>query len=458
MLLYNSVTKSKEVFEPIDKKHVRMYVCGPTVYSAPHIGNARSAVVFDILYRVLKSQFSQVTYARNITDIDDKINQAAINEKCTIAEIAARYEKIYLHDVTALNCLIPDIQPKATEHMSEMIAAIQLLIDKEHAYVAEGHVLFHVPSYKEYGQISKRNSADLIAGARVEIAPYKRDPTDFVLWKPSTPELPGWNSPWGRGRPGWHTECTVMIQKHFESPIDIHGGGQDLIFPHHENERAQGCCLQPGKEFCRFWVHNGFVNVDKDKMSKSLGNVLLVKDLLKESPAEVIRMALLLTHYRQPLQWHTQTLMQARQLLDRFYRALQVLEDVTLSVEAKVPEAIVSALIDDLNTPQAFTELQVFISMAHKANTQKQREQAKSALLASGNLLGLFQQKPMDWFTQGRSLKIAVPEIEALLVTRAEARSQKDFVQADKIRGQLLALGIIIEDHPEGSVWRVEVN
>ena len=358
LCLTNTMKRTKEPFAPANPDHVTMYVCGPTVYNFAHIGNARPAVVFDVLYRLLKRRFGRVVYARNFTDVDDKINAAAKEVGLPISTVTKRYIEAYHSDMAALGVLTPDLEPRVTEHIPEIICMAEQLIARGHAYAVEGHVLFHVPSFSAYGALSGRNRDEMIAGARVEVAPFKRDPADFVLWKPSTPVLPGWESPWGRGRPGWHIECSAMIEQHLGVSIDIHGGGQDLIFPHHENEIAQGTCAHDGELYCRYWVHNGFVTVEGRKMSKSLGNVLLVRDLLDEAPGEAIRFALLGAHYRQPLDWSTDGLAQARHGLDRLYGVLRDLGDAPdIACPLGLLDAFVAALEDDLNFPRAIAEL-----------------------------------------------------------------------------------------------------
>ncbi len=454
--LHNSLTRRKELFEPADPSRVTMYVCGPTVYNFAHIGNARPAVVFDVLARLLRRLYPKVVYARNITDIEDKIISAAKEQGVEIGVITDRYAQIYRDDMGTLGVLKPDIEPKATETIPGMIAMMQTLIDNGHAYAAEGHVLFNVPSYAEYGRLSGRDRDDMIAGARVEVAPYKKDPADFVLWKPSTPEQPGWDSPWGRGRPGWHIECSAMIEKHLGATIDIHGGGIDLQFPHHENEIAQSNCAH-GKPLARFWLHNGFVNIEKEKMSKSVGNVLLVHDLIKEAPGEAIRLALLNGHYRQPLDWTAEGLAQARRMLDRLYGALRALADVEAAKPSEaVPDAFMEALTDDLNTPKA---LAVLFDLAKQANTATDRAEKatlKAALTGSGALLGLLQQDPENWFAgAGIAPHIDASEIEGLIAARNAARKARDFKEADRIRDELAERGILIEDGPQGTQWRV---
>ena len=454
--IYNTLTRKKERFIPADPERVTMYVCGPTVYSHPHIGNARPAVVFDVFYRLLKHEFKNVVYTRNITDVDDKINDAALKENVSIGEISARYSDIYHQDMSQLGVLAPSIEPRVTEHMPQIIDMIQGLIDADNAYVAEGHVLFHVPSYSEYGLLSGRNMKEMIAGARVEIAPFKKDPADFVLWKPSSEEQPAWQSPWGAGRPGWHIECSAMIAEHLGETIDIHGGGQDLVFPHHENERAQSTCVHGGKLFSRYWMHNGFVNVEHEKMSKSVGNVLLLDDLLRHAPGEAIRVTLLSAHYRSPLDWTDDALMQSRNNLDRLYGALQELEGIVVeSSAADVPEEFMHAMYDDLNTPAAFAQLHKLAKQANTASTVEEKKSVKKQLLAAGNLLGILQQAPSLWF-KGDG-QVDENEIESLIQARVEAKKSKNFSLADEIRDKLTAMGVEIQDKPDGSSgWRVK--
>jgi len=454
--LYNTLTRQKEVFVPRDPQRVTMYVCGPTVYNYAHIGNARPAVVFDTLFRLLQKTFPKVVYARNVTDVDDKINAAARAQNVPIGAITEKYLAVYHDDMGALGVLPPVIEPKVTEHIGAIIGMIERLIANGHAYVAEGHVLFNVPSFPAYGQLSRRDRDDMIAGARVDVAPYKRDPADFVLWKPSPPELPGWDSPWGRGRPGWHIECSAMIEKSFgPETIDIHGGGHDLIFPHHENEIAQSTCARNGALFCRYWMHNGFVNVDAEKMSKSLGNVLLVHDLLKQAPGEAIRLALLSAHYRQPLDWTDAALKEAKAQLDRLYRALDSLRDVEAE-PGEAPEAFVAALADDLNTPKAMAELHHLAGLANKATDPAERRRLKSELLAAGWLMGLLQQDPAAWLRgAGTGVAVDAAEIEALIAARKEARARKDWAESDRIRNDLAARGILLEDKAGETTWRV---
>ncbi|MEO0615426.1 MAG: cysteine--tRNA ligase, partial [Pseudomonadota bacterium] len=396
--LYDTRQGRKRPFEPIDPERVTLYVCGPTVYNFAHIGNARPAVVFDVLARVLRREYPLV-YARNITDVDDKINQAAIETGRSIGDITAEFTAAYLEDMGALGVLPPDVAPRATDHIAEMCAMIERLIGAGHAYAAEGHVLFDVESFEDYGALSRRSLEDMIAGARVEVAPYKRNPADFVLWKPSTPELPGWDSPWGRGRPGWHLECSAMIEKHLGDTIDIHGGGQDLVFPHHENERAQSTCAHGGKSFVNFWMHNGFLNVDATKMSKSLGNVLLVRQLRDQADGEAIRLALMSAHYRQPLDWTDDTLVEATRKLDRLYGALR--GNLVEGADADIDPDVLAALHDDLNTPQAIAALFALARDINRSDDAKTRRRLAASLRASGNLIGLLERPAEDWFARG---------------------------------------------------------
>ena len=450
--LYNTRTRQKEPFAPLQPGRVTMYVCGPTVYSFPHIGNARPAVVFDVLARLLRTRY-QLVYARNITDIDDKINRAAAAEGVPIGEIAARYASAYHADMRALGVLPPDIEPRATEHLASIIRMISGLIDSGHAYTAEGHVLFRVGSYADYGGLSRRDQRELLAGARVEVAPYKEGAGDFVLWKPSTPELPGWDSPWGRGRPGWHIECSAMVAEHLGRTIDIHGGGNDLIFPHHENEIAQSTCANGGALFARYWLHNGFVNVDHTKMSKSLGNVLLVRKLLEQAPGEAIRLALLAAHYRQPLDWTGEVLPEAQRKLDRLYGALRDVEGWQ-AVDAEPDPDFIAALEDDLNTPQALAVLFNLARDANRSTDPTERAALAARLRASGALLGLLGTDPDAWFMTEVSDGLSAEQIETLLAARRAARAGRDFKLADQIRDQLVAAGILIEDGAEGTRWR----
>lgn len=458
--LYNSLTRKKEPLRTGQPGRVAMYVCGPTVYNFAHIGNARPAVVFDVLARLLREQYAEVVYARNFTDVDDKINASAAAEGVPIGTITARYIDAYHEDMRALGVLVPDLEPRVTEHIPAIIALIRRLIANGNAYVEQDHVLFHVPSFPAYGQLSGRRPQDMLAGARVEVAPYKRDPLDFVLWKPSTAELPGWPSPWGRGRPGWHIECSAMIGQHLGSTIDIHGGGQDLIFPHHENEIAQGTCAN-GELYCRTWVHNSFVTVDGQKMSKSLGNVLLLRDLLGQAPGEAIRLALLSAHYRHPLDWNAQRMLTARQTLLRFYRGLKAVEHIEISPCEEPDEEAIAALNNDLNIPGALARLHVLLAELEKAGADASRSVAKARVMASGRLLGLFQQDP-DFalrglagpaVTHGLATTADAARIDHLVAEREQARKRRDFARADALREELGAAGVLVHDTANGSTW-----
>ena len=453
--LTNTLNRTKETFTPADPGHVTMYVCGPTVYNFAHIGNARPAVVFDVLYRLLKRHYGRVVYARNFTDVDDKINAAAKEADLPISAVTERYIDAYQADMASLGVLTPDLEPRVTDHIAEIIGMVEGLIERGHAYAVEGHVLFHVPSFPAYGALSGRNRDEMVSGARVEVAPFKRDPADFVLWKPSTPDMPGWESPWGRGRPGWHIECSAMIENHLGVSIDIHGGGQDLIFPHHENEIAQGTCAHDGELYCRHWVHNGFVTVEARKMSKSLGNVLLVRDLLDEAPGEAIRFALLGAHYRQPLDWSADGLDQAKRGLDRLYGVLRDLGDApdTACLPGML-DGFVAALEDDLNFPQAIAELFRLAKAARRATTIEDRAACKAALRDAGSLMGLLQQDPATWFEQPAGEDEDTAGIQRLVEARSAARSAGDYATADRIREELAALGVEVQDQADGPVWQ----
>ena len=454
MFLYDTLRGKKVEFEPLRAGEVTMYLCGPTVYNYAHIGNARPAVVFDLLARLLRRRY-KLTYARNITDVDDKINQASIETGKPIDEITEQFITAYNGDMGALGVLPPDIEPRATQHIDAMIEMIARLIEKGFAYEAEGHVLFDVESSAGYGKLSKRDIREMIAGARVEVAPYKKAPQDFVLWKPSTPDLPGWDSPWGRGRPGWHIECSAMAAAHLGRTIDIHAGGQDLVFPHHENELAQSTCVHDGEPFARFWVHNGFLSIDSTKMSKSLGNVLLVHDLITTIRGEVIRLALLSAHYRQPLDWSEESLDDAHRKLDRLYGAIRGIgTDNAVRAAAEPPATFIEALEDDLNTPNALAELFERARMLNKTEDQAERQKLAAELLAAGDLVGLMQGDPEDWFSGSDEGAIDAAEIESLLAQREQARASGDYAAADKIRDDLAGRGITIEDGSSGTRWR----
>ncbi|MFZ5663055.1 MAG: cysteine--tRNA ligase [Pseudomonadota bacterium] len=455
--LYNSLTRRIEPFAPQDPGRPTMYVCGPTVYNYVHIGNARGPVVFGVLAALLRRRYGALVYARNITDVDDKINAAAAEAGVPISTITDRYAAAYREDMAALGvsgAFAPDVEPAATAHIAEMIAMIQRLIDQGHAYVEQGHVLFSVASFPEYGKLSRRDREEMLAGARVEVAPYKRDPGDFVLWKPSTDDLPGWDSPWGRGRPGWHIECSAMAARHLGQTIDIHAGGVDLQFPHHENEIAQSECAHGQRTFARFWLHNGMLTFGGAKMAKSVGNIQRVHDLVRAHPPEALRYALLSAHYRQPLDWSDALIEQSVRTLDRLYGTLRDLADVALPAVsgADIPPAIDAALDDDLNTPAALAELSRIAADARKAERADDRARLKRELLAGGFALGLLQQDPAAWFARGAQDDDA--RIQALIDERAAAKKARDFARADAIREQLAGEGILLEDTPQGVRWR----
>ena len=456
LFLYDTLTGEKLEFKPFKPGKVTMYLCGPTVYNYAHIGNARPAVVFDLLARLLRQNYD-LLFARNITDVDDKINAAAIESNKTITEITDVYIDAYNADMAAIGVRPPDIEPRATDHIDEMIEMIGKLISTGNAYHAEGHVLFDVKTYDNYGSLSKRDVSEMMAGARVEVAAYKKSAHDFVLWKPSTPDLPGWDSPWGRGRPGWHLECSAMIKKHLGRTIDIHAGGQDLVFPHHENEIAQSTCAHQGETLSQYWLHNGFLSIDNTKMSKSLGNVSLVRDLLKEHSGEVIRLALLTAHYRQPLEWSTNTLLAAKKMLDRVYGALRNINVTTQKINnTKVPNSILEALSNDLNTPMAMAEVFSLAKKLNKTLDSDEQEDIAAQIYAAGKILGLFEKNTKEWFSKTIKCKYSEDEIKNLIIEREAARSEKDFNKADKIRDQLLVEGISIEDTSAGVRWLVD--
>ena len=452
--LYNTLSGEKEIFTPQDAERVTMYVCGPTVYNYAHIGNARPVVVFDCLYRLLQARYSSVCYARNITDIDDKIIQAAQQQGVSIEEVSREFTEKYREDMSALNALPPSIEPMATEHIAEMIALTERLIAQGHAYESDHHVLFAVESMDGYGALSGRNLDDMLAGARVEVADYKRHSGDFVLWKPSTTEEPGWDSPWGRGRPGWHLECSAMIRAHLGESIDIHGGGRDLIFPHHENERAQSCCAYGG-DFVRHWIHNAYVDMNGEKMSKSLGNVRTVRELLGEYPGEVLRCALLSAQYRSPLNFSAELLDQARGTLDSFYGALRRHGATPAEAIDLQETGVFKALLDDLNTPEAFAHLHAAASSLNKSSDAAEKARAKAELQLGASLLGLLESDPDNWFQgDGAHSGLSAEDIETLITQRIQAKQDKDYARADQIRNELEAQGILLEDSPEGTTWR----
>ena len=441
--IHNSMTRRKERFAPADPSHVRMYVCGPTVYDLAHIGNGRAAVVFDVVARVLRHLYPRVTYVRNITDVEDKITARSRESGEPIEAVTARTTADYHADIAALGTLPPDEEPRATAHINEMILIIERLIAAGHAYAAEDHVLFAVASDAGYGKLSGRSQDELIAGARIDVAPYKRDAGDFVLWKPSTGDMPGWDSPWGRGRPGWHIECSAMAWKYLGDSFDIHGGGSDLIFPHHENEMAQSLCAFPGSHFARYWMHNGMLQINDEKMSKSLGNFFTIRDVLAKAQGETIRLLLLKTHYRALLDFTDHALTEAKRELDRFYRAL---EQVTDAAPGDLPAPVLAALCDDFNTPLAISAMHALADAAMSGDRA-----AGSGLRAAGAVLGLLQQDPATWF---RGSTTDAADIEAAIAERLAARKSRDFARADAIRAELLAKGIVLEDSSKGTTWR----
>jgi cysteinyl-tRNA synthetase len=451
--LYNSRSHRLETFSPLVPDLVTMYLCGPTVYNYVHIGNARGPVVFDVLAKLLRRHYAKLVYARNITDVDDKINTAAIEQGVPIAVITDKFTAIYREDMDRLGVTRQDVEPRATEHIPHIIAMIERLIADNHAYAAENHVLFSVASYAEYGKLSRRPVEDMIAGARIDVAPYKRDPADFVLWKPSPPELPGWDSPWGVGRPGWHIECSAMAEAHLGETIDIHAGGNDLLFPHHENEVAQSTCAHGGKVFARFWLHNGMLDFGGTKMSKSLGNVSVLHELLAKHPPEALRYALLSAHYRQPLDWTENLIEQSIRTLDRLYGTLRDLSAVSAPSTVKIPDAVEAALCDDLNTPAALAEIARIAGEARKAETSEEKTRLKSELLGGAWALGLLQQDPAAWFARGNDSSDDA-RINALVEERNTAKKARDFSRSDAIREQLAEEGILLEDTAQGVRWR----
>ena len=451
--LYNTLSGRKEVFEPRQRDAVTLYVCGPTVYNLAHIGNARPVVVFDTLFRLLRHRYGTVTYARNITDIDDKIIAAAREQDRAIDAVTAEFTTKYREDMAALGALRPTLEPHATENIGAMVRLTERLVEKGHAYAADGHVLFAVESMAGYGRLSGRRLGDMLAGARVEVADYKRHPGDFVLWKPSAPGDPGWATPWGRCRPGWHLECSAMIREHLGETIDIHGGGRDLIFPHHENEIAQSCCAWGG-DFVRLWMHNAYLDIDGEKMSKSLGNVRTVRELLADWPGETLRLALLSGHYRSPLNFSRALLAQAQQTLTGFYNTLRAAGDDGAAGEAVdlEAEAFYAALCDDLNTPQALAEMHAIAKALHKASPAE-RGRHRARLLAAGECLGLLGATPAAWL-QGGGDGLERAAIDDLVAERSAAKAARDFARADAIRDELAAAGIVLEDTPDGTLWR----
>ncbi len=472
--LYDTLSRTKRPFEPVDPKRVTLYVCGPTVYSYAHVGNARAAVVFDLLFRALRGLYGAeaVVYARNITDVDDKINQAAIDEGAAISVITDRFTAIYHQDMDALGVLRPSLEPRATAHIEAMQAMITRLIANGAAYAAEGHVLFDTTAFADYGQLSGRSLDDMVAGARVEVAPYKKNPADFVLWKPSKPGDPVWPSPWGAGRPGWHIECSAMVEKTLGLPIDIHGGGHDLIFPHHENEIAQSRCADHAPVYARYWMHNGFLTMDAAKMSKSLGNVLMVHNLVKQAPGEAVRWALLSAHYRAPLDWNDELVARSREALDTFYQSLRDARRLGLAADAPpAPEAAVKArtapffasLYDDLNTPAVYAELfrlnkdfrEALRGLEQGGGDLAEAQLRRQSLLVAARSLGFLEQDPDAWFEGGVDPDLKI-KVEALIADRITARASKDWPAADRIRDELTALNVVVMDGPEGASWRLK--
>jgi cysteinyl-tRNA synthetase len=455
LVIYNTLTRTKDAFQPLDPANVRMYVCGPTVYDRAHIGNARPIIVFDVLYRLLRRLHPKVTYVRNITDVDDKINARSKESGEPIDVITRRTTEMFHADIAELNALPPDVEPRATAHIAQMIAMIERLIAGGFAYEAEGHVLFSVPAMPDYGRLSRRSQDEMIAGARVEVAPYKRHAADFVLWKPSTPDLPGWDSPWGRGRPGWHIECSAMSKEHLGVSFDIHGGGQDLVFPHHENEIAQSVCAN-GAPFARYWMHNGYLMVEGEKMSKSLGNFFTVRELLDQAPGEAIRLCMLSTHYHQPFDWTAEGLRQAKAGLDRMYGALRNAADVEPVGRDAPTLDMLAALEDDLNTPLAIAHLHELTLALNKAERPEDKARAKGALLAAGDLMGVLQQDPEAWFKWSPAGQggLSDDQIDSLIAARAEARKSRNFTEADRIRKELADAGVVLEDGPQGTTWK----
>ena len=456
MYLHNTLTRRKEKFVPLDENNVRMYVCGPTVYDRAHLGNAKSAVVFDVLNRVLREVYGKdpVTYVSNITDIDDKILNKHQETGKPISEITRETYQWYLDDMHALNVADPDFRPRATEFVNEMIELVELLLKNGHAYEADGHVLFSVDSMKNYGFLSGRSMKEMLAGARIEVAGYKKNPADFILWKPSAAGQPGWDSPWGYGRPGWHLECSAMSSKYLGNSFDIHGGGSDLIFPHHENECAQSMCAHPNDTFARYWVHAGMLMVDGVKMSKSLGNFYTVNQLIGEYPAEALRLLFIGTHYHQPFNFTFDGLKQAKTVLDKFYNALLKTADIKVDAGVGPDARVMEALCDDLNTPLALSVLHELVNTLNKAESAEERREAKSKLVASAAVLGLLYQDPESWFKQGAGGPLDENEINRLIEERALAKKEKNYARADEIRNQLKSAGIVLEDTPSGTTWK----
>jgi len=461
LFIHNTLSKKKEEFIPIDSNHIRMYTCGPTVYNYAHIGNARPAVISDLLVRVLRQHYNKVTYVSNITDIDDKIIKASIETGDSIETITKKYENIYNEDMNSLGVIKPDIQPHATDYITEMMDLIKKMIHNNTAYESEGHVLFNVKKYSAYGKLSGRNIEDQLSGSRVEVASYKKNPGDFVLWKPSSDKQPGWDSPWGFGRPGWHLECSTMSEESLGLPFDIHGGGMDLTFPHHENEIAQSCGAhgedKNPKRFVHYWIHNAMLNIGGEKMSKSLGNIFYIRDYLKKHEGEVLRLALLSGHYRQSINWTNDTIEQAKNILDKFYRILNKVSDIKID-EQKIntcPEKVLSALSNDLNTSKALAELNEISKKLSNSNSDKDKIKYKTYLLAASKTMGILQKSPKKWLGINQKNNSTDNDlINSIIAKRNEARNNKNFNEADNLRNQLSEMGIEIEDTSDGTIWR----
>jgi len=441
--LTNSLTRKKELFKPINPKAITMYACGPTVYDNPHVGNARTLVVFDILFRVLKKIYQNVNYVRNITDVDDKIIEASKKKNKSIQKITEEVTKVFHENCKSLNCLQPTTEPKATEHIKEMIEMTTSLISKKFAYVSEGHVYFAVTSFKEYGKLSNKNLEELKAGSRIEVSKLKKNPMDFVLWKPSLDEDPGWDSPWGRGRPGWHLECSVMSEKYLGKNFDIHGGGLDLIFPHHENEIAQSYCNNSTQKFSNYWVHNGFVTINKEKMSKSLGNIVTISDAVKKYSGQVVRLALLSAHYSQPLDWNEKLLLEKKSTIEKWYQLYEV-SDEDLELE------VIESLLDDLNTPGFIAKIHELYNAAKKGD-EKRKKNFNSAC----RLIGLFNisKDELDKFKKSNS-NISEEFILNKINERLNAKNNGNYKLADQIRDELLKKDVVIEDQKDKTVWK----
>ena len=448
--LYDSLSNKKKKFEPIDQNHVRIYACGPTVYNYAHIGNARMAVVFDSFVRLLRNKYPKVTYVSNITDIDDKIIEAANESNIPINELTKKYTDIYNADMSYLNVLHPDIQPKATEYVEDMVNFIDKLIQKDKAYEKDGHVFFHVPSHEGYGKLSNREIDQQLAGSRVQVSDIKKNQQDFVLWKPSSKSQPGWESPWGIGRPGWHTECCVMSEVNLKIPFDIHGGGQDLLFPHHENEIAQSCASVNSdnpEDYAKYWIHNGFVTIDGEKMSKSLNNIILLNDLLKEHDGETIRLALLSSHYRKSLDWNENVIKQSKVLLDKVYDFLDTCDD---NPDGEIDESLIENFSNDLDIPKVLTSINELLKNKDSSNPQTIRQ----SLLFAGSILGVFNKEPSEWNKQIEISNSEIAEIDKLIIQRKALKENKDFAGADAIRDSLLEKGIELIDSEDGTTWK----